>query len=187
MGRELVPRVPSPKLLPKGDGDVGVPWDAHVRLEAPRARRILSVLLEARGRGSRGGVHVYLHLRAELLQLERVAARDVAVRGPGSRLALSGRLEISSRGGAWERDGDFLALVAELGGVGIAALFRPPPAWLPARCGAGPPCPLHVRDAWPPWLWRLWRAGALSVHRLVLCRGLLGPRLTWSGAFLWQV
>jgi hypothetical protein len=26
-------------------------------------------------------------------------------------------LEISSRGGAWERDGDFLALAAELGGV----------------------------------------------------------------------
>ena len=23
MGRELVPRVPSPKLIPKGDGDVG--------------------------------------------------------------------------------------------------------------------------------------------------------------------
>ena len=69
MGRELVPRVPSPKLIPKGDGDVGVPWDAHVRLEAPRARRILSVLLEARG--SRGGVHVYPHLRAELLQLLR--------------------------------------------------------------------------------------------------------------------
>ena len=86
MGRELVPRVPSPKLIPKGDGDVGVPWDAHVRLEAPRARRILSVLLEARG--SLGGVHVYLHLRSELLQLERVAARDMAVRGPGSGLAL---------------------------------------------------------------------------------------------------
>ena len=94
---------------------VGVPWDAHVRLEAPRARRILSVLPEARG--SRGGVHVYPHLRSELLQLERVAARDMAVRGPGSGLALSGRLEIPSRGGARERDGDAPALAAELGGV----------------------------------------------------------------------
>ena len=49
MGRELVPRVPSPKLIPQGDGDVGVPWDAHVCPEASRARRILSVLLKARG------------------------------------------------------------------------------------------------------------------------------------------
>ena len=73
MGRELVPRVPSPKLIPQGDGDVGVPWDAHVCPEASRARRILSVLLKARG--SRGRVHVYPHLRAELLQLARVAAR----------------------------------------------------------------------------------------------------------------
>ena len=115
MGRELVPRVPSPKLIPKGDGDVGVPWDAHVRLEAPRARRILSVLLEARG--SRGRVHIYLHLRAELLQLARVAARDVTVRGPGPRLALPGRLEISSRGGAREGDDDALSLAAELGSI----------------------------------------------------------------------
>ena len=112
MGRELVPRVPSPKLIPQGDGDVGVPWDAHVRSEAPRARRIFSVLLEARG--SRGRVHVYLHLRAELLQLARVAARYVAVRGPGSRLALPGRLEIPSRGGAREGNCDALALAAEL-------------------------------------------------------------------------
>ena len=80
MGRELalelVPRVPSPKLIPQGDGDVGVPWDAHVCPEASRARRILSALLKAWG--SRGRVHVYPHLRAELLQLARVAARYVA-------------------------------------------------------------------------------------------------------------
>ena len=50
MGRELVPRVPSPKLIPQGDGDVGVPWDAHVCPEASRARRILSVLLRRRVR-----------------------------------------------------------------------------------------------------------------------------------------
>ena len=82
------------KLLPKGDGDVGVPWDAHVRLEAPRARRILSVLPEARG--SRGGVHVYPHLRAELLQLERVVSGYVAVRGVGARVAWAGRLGATS-------------------------------------------------------------------------------------------
>ena len=49
MGREVVPRVASPKLIPQGDGDVGVPWDAHARPEASRARRILSVLLKAGG------------------------------------------------------------------------------------------------------------------------------------------
>ena len=32
MGRELVPRVPSPKLFPKGDGYVGVSRDGHVRV-----------------------------------------------------------------------------------------------------------------------------------------------------------
>ena len=115
MGRELVPRVPSPKLIPQGDGDVGVPWDAYARPEASRARRVLGVLLKARR--SRGRVHVYLHSSAELLQFARVAARYVAMQGRGPGLALPGRLEISSRGGAREGDGDALALAAELGGV----------------------------------------------------------------------
>ena len=144
MGRELVPRVPSPKLIPQGDGDVGVPWDAHVCPEASRARRILSVLLKARG--SRGRVHVYPHVSAELLQLERVAARDVAVRGPGSRLALSGRLEISSRGGAWERDDDFLALAAELGGVLQRLFGRHLHGYLPGvALGHRAPCMCGMR------------------------------------------
>ena len=124
MGRELalelVPRVPSPKLIPQGDGDVGVPWDAHVCPEASRARRILSVLLKAGG--SRGRVHVYLHPSAELLQFARVAARYVAMQGRGPGLALPGRLEIPSRGGAREGDGDAPALATELGGV-VQRLF----------------------------------------------------------------
>ena len=75
-------------------------------------------------RGGVGRVHVYLHLRAELLQLARGAARYVAVRGPGSRLALSGRLEIPSRGGARQGDGDALALAAELGCMATCQVWR---------------------------------------------------------------
>ena len=51
-------------------------------------------------------------VRAELLQLARVVTCDVAVRGPGARLARAGRLEISGRGGARERDGNPPALPA---------------------------------------------------------------------------
>ena len=81
-------------------------WDAHLRSEVSGACRGLSFVLEALGRCGR--VYIYRHVRAELLQLARVVARYVAVRGPGARLALAGRLEIPGRGGAREGDGDTL-------------------------------------------------------------------------------
>ena len=58
-------------------------------------RRILSVSPKAL---RRRGVHIYLYMRAELLQLERVVSCYVAVQSPGSRFALAGRLEIPGRG-----------------------------------------------------------------------------------------
>ena len=54
----------------------GASGDAHLRTEVPGACRGLSLALEALRRNSR--VHIYLHLRAELLQLARVVTRDVA-------------------------------------------------------------------------------------------------------------
>ena len=59
-------------------------WDAHLRSEVSGACRGLSFVLEALGRSGR--VYSYRHVRAELLQLARVVARYVAVRGPGARL-----------------------------------------------------------------------------------------------------
>ena len=58
----------------------------------------LSCVLEALWRNGR--VHIYRDVRAELLQLARVVTCDVAVRGPGARLARAGRLEVPGRGGA---------------------------------------------------------------------------------------
>ena len=55
----------------------------------------LRFLLEALWRICR--VYIYLHLRAELLQLAGVVTRDVAVRGPGARLAWAGRQDIPGR------------------------------------------------------------------------------------------
>ena len=72
-------------------------------------------MLEALWRNGR--VHIYRDLRAEQLQLARVVTRDVAVRGPGARLARAGRLEIPGRGGARERDGNPPALPAQLCGI----------------------------------------------------------------------
>ena len=77
---------------------------AHLRSEVSGACRGLSFVLEALGRSGR--VYSYRHVRAELLQLARVVARYVAVRGPGAHLALAGGLEIPGRGGAREGDGD---------------------------------------------------------------------------------
>ena len=92
------------------DGSGSVSWDADLRFEVPGACRLLCFALEAFifVLGRSGLFYSDGHVGAELLQLERVAARDMAVRGPGSSLALSGRLEVSSRGGARERDGDAL-------------------------------------------------------------------------------
>ena len=86
-------------------------WDAHVRSEVSGACRVLEAL------GRSGRVYSYRHVRAELLQLARVVARYVAVRGPGAHLALAGGLEIPGRGGAREGDGDALALLAQLVGI----------------------------------------------------------------------
>ena len=88
----------------------GASGDAHLRVEVPGACRGLSFVLEALWRNGR--VHIYSDVRAELLQLARVVTCDVAVRGPGARLARAGRLEISGRGGARERDGNLPALSA---------------------------------------------------------------------------
>ena len=49
--------------------------------------------------------------------LRELLLARVAVRGPGARLALAGRLEIPGRGGAREGDGDTLALLAQLVGI----------------------------------------------------------------------
>ena len=81
----------------------GASGDAHLRSEVSGACRDLSFVLEALWRSGR--VHIYRHLRAELLQLARVVTRYVAVRGPGARLAWAGRLDIPGRGGAREGDG----------------------------------------------------------------------------------
>ena len=48
----------------------------------------------------------------------------MAVRGPGSGLALSGRLEIPSRGGARERDGDAPAFAADCFVIADSRLAR---------------------------------------------------------------
>ena len=53
--------------------------DVHVRPEVSRACCGLRFVLEALRRICRV---IYLHLRAELLQLAGVVTRDVAVRGP---------------------------------------------------------------------------------------------------------
>ena len=88
----------------------GASGDAHFRSEVSRACCGLRFVLEALWRICR--VYIYLHLRAELLQLAGVVTRDVAVRGPGARLAWAGRQDIPGRGGAREGDGDLLALPA---------------------------------------------------------------------------
>ena len=106
----LVPWIPRPKLIPEWDGMYGASGDAHLRSEVSRACCGLRFVLEALWRICR--VYIYRHLRAELLQLARVVTRYVAVRGPGACLALAGRLDIPGRGGAWEGDGDTLALPA---------------------------------------------------------------------------
>ena len=93
----------------------GASGDAHVRSEVSRACCGLRFVLEALWRICR--VYIYLHLRAELLQLAGVVTRDVAVRGPGARLAWAGRQEIPGRGGARERDGNPPALPAQLCGI----------------------------------------------------------------------
>ena len=72
-----------------------------------RAGGVVAYILWRNGR-----VHIYRDVRAELLQLARVVACDVAVRGPGARLARAGRLEVPGRGGARERDGNSPALPA---------------------------------------------------------------------------
>ena len=74
-----------------------VPGDAHLHIEVSGACRVPSCVLETLWRNGR--VHIYSDLRAELLQLARVVTRDVAVRGPGARLARAGRLDIPGRGG----------------------------------------------------------------------------------------
>ena len=66
--------------------------DAHLRTEISGACRGLSFLLEALR--CTGCVHIYRHMGAELLQLARVVTRDAAVRGPGARLAGTGRQEV---------------------------------------------------------------------------------------------
>ena len=80
-----VPRVPNPKLIPERDGSGGVPWDTHLRLEVSDARRLLNVAPEAPGRS--GGVYIYRHLVAEMLQLERFVSGYVAVRGLVERVS----------------------------------------------------------------------------------------------------
>ena len=57
---------------------------------------------------------IYRHMGAELLQLARVVTRDAAVRGPGARLAGTGRQEVPGCGGVRDGDGDALALLAQL-------------------------------------------------------------------------
>ena len=57
----------------------GASGDAHVRSEVSGACCGLRFVLEALWRICR--VYIYLHLRAELLQLAGVVTRDVAVRG----------------------------------------------------------------------------------------------------------
>ena len=74
------------------------------------ARRLLKVAPEAPGRS--GGVYIYRHLVAEMLQLERVVSGYVAVRGLGARLAWAGRLQVPCRGGTREGDADAFALPA---------------------------------------------------------------------------
>ena len=96
--RRLVPWIPRPKLIPKWDGMHGAPGDAHLHLEVSGKCRGSSCVLEALWRNGR--VHIYRDVRAELLQLARVVTCDVAVRGPGARLARAGRLEVPGRGGA---------------------------------------------------------------------------------------
>jgi hypothetical protein len=95
-----------------------------VRRSPERAAASASIVLEALWRSGR--VHIYRDLRAELLQLARVVTRDVAVRGPGARLAWAGRLDIPGRGGA--REGD--VFFSHGGGTSTAAAgwlwFRPP-------------------------------------------------------------
>jgi len=110
VGGRLVPWIPRPKLIPERDGMCGASGDAHLRLEVSGACRGLSFVLEALWRNGR--VHIYRDLRTELLQLARVVTRDVAVRGPGARLAWAGRLDIPGRGGAREGDGNPPALPA---------------------------------------------------------------------------
>ena len=114
-GTLSVPWVPNPKLIPERDGSGGMSWDVHLRSEVSDACRNLSVLSKALGR--RGGVYIYRHVGAELLQLERVVSGYVAVRGLRACLAWAGRLEIPGRGGIREGYGDALALPAELAGI----------------------------------------------------------------------
>ena len=78
--RRLVPWIPRPKLIPKGDGMHGVSGDAHLHMEVTGACRGPSCVLEALWRNIR--VHIYRDVHAELLQLARVVTRYVAVRGP---------------------------------------------------------------------------------------------------------
>ena len=69
----------------------GASGDTHLRVEVSGVCCGLSFVLEALW--CSGRVHVYRDLRAELLQLARVVTRDVAVRGPGARLARAGFVE----------------------------------------------------------------------------------------------
>ena len=99
----LVPWIPRPKLIPERDGMYGASGDVHVRPEVSRACCGLRFVLEALWRICR--VYIYLHLRAELLQLAGVVTRYVAVRGPGARLAWAGRQDIPGRTSVGEHQG----------------------------------------------------------------------------------
>ena len=75
-GGTLVPRIPDPKLIPEWDGSGGVSSDAHLRFEVPGACRLLRFALEVFifVLGRSGLFYPDGHVRAELLQLERVVS-----------------------------------------------------------------------------------------------------------------
>ena len=140
----------------------GASGDAHLRSEVSGACRGLSFVLEALWR--RGHVHIYRHLRAELL----CSLRELL-------LAMS-RCEVLGRVSPWRVGWISLAVVAlgremvtrlcpsDVAARHSAALCQPPPAWRPARCGVWLLSSGRAPGAWLPWLWLRSRAGALSVY-----------------------